>query len=120
MTSQAVLHEAALCLQKGDLARAEFLYRQVIQRSPFSFEAKVQLAVILSWRGQTQEAAATFEQALRLKPDNAIVLFNYGNVLSQLQRPGDALESHDKALAISPNFPDALTARAVALNALGR
>src|SRR5947209_1846174 len=73
MTSESLLDQAALCLQKGDLWRAEFLYRQVIQHAPFSFEAHVQLAIILTQRGQTQEAAKTFEQALRLKPDNAIV-----------------------------------------------
>jgi Tfp pilus assembly protein PilF len=105
MTSESLLGEAALCLQNGDLQRAEFLYHQLIQREPLRFEAHVQLAVILAWRGQTQEAATAFEQVLRLKPDNAIVLFNYGNVLSQLQRPHDALESYDKALAISPIFP---------------
>lgn len=120
MASQSLLDEAARCLQKGDLTRAEWLYRQAIQHAPLRFEAYVQLAVILAWRGQTQEAARTFEQALRLKPDNAVVLFNYGSVLSQLQRPHEALENYDKALAILPDFPDALVGRAVILSALGR
>ena len=120
MTSESVLREAELCLQKGDVARAEFLYRQAIAREPLRFEPYVQLAVILSWRGQAQEAARAFEQALRLKPNHPVVLFNYGNVLSTLQRPQDALESYDKALAISPDFPDALAGRGAALNSLGR
>jgi len=120
MTSESVLREAELFLQKGDVTRAEFLYRQVIQREPLRFEPYVQLAVVLSWRGLAQEAATTFEQALRLKPDHPIVLFNYGNVLTTLQRPHDALGSYDKALAISPDFPGALIGRGVALNSLTR
>jgi tetratricopeptide (TPR) repeat protein len=120
MTSESLLHQAGLCLQNGDLGQAEYLYRQVIQHKPFSFEAHVQLAVILAWRGQMQEAAHAFERALRFKSDNAMVLFNYGNVLSALRRPDDALANYDKALAIAPHFSDALTGRAAALNALGR
>lgn len=120
MTSQSLLEQAALCLQNGDLWRAESLYRQIIQCEPFRFEAHVQLAVILSWRGQTQEAVKTFEHALRLKPDDAVVLFNYANVLYALQRPYDALENYGKALAITPDFLDALNNRAVLLCALDR
>src|ERR1043165_1646531 len=108
MTSESLLHQAAACLQNGDLGQAEFLYRQVVQRAPLHFEAHVQLAVILAWRGRPQDAAQEFEQALRLKPDNAVVRFNYGNVLQALGRPHDALENYDKALAGAPNFPDAL------------
>jgi len=120
MTSQSLLDQAALCLQKGDLWHAEFLYRQVIQHAPFRFEPYVPLAMILIQRGQTQEAAKTLEQALRLKPDDATALFHYGNVLYASQRPHDALASYDKALAISPNFLDALNNRAVVLCALDR
>lgn len=120
MTSQSLLDQAALSLQNGDLWRAEFLYRQVIQREAFRFDAYVPLAMLLVQRGQTQEAAQTLEQALRLKPDDAIALFQHGNVLYALQRPHDALESYDKTLAVSPDFLDGLNNRAVVLCALDR
>ena len=120
MTSESLLGQAALCLQNGDLWRAEFLYRQAIQREPSSLAAYVPLALLLTQRGQAQEAAQTFEQALRLKPDDAIVLFHHGNVLYALRRPHDALENYDKALAIIPDFVDALNNRAVVLSGLDR
>lgn len=120
MTSQSLLDQAALCLRNGDLGRAEFLYRQAVQREPLRFEPYVPLAMILSRRGQIQEAVQTFEQALRLKPDDAIALFHYANVLYALQRPHDALENYAKALAVSPDFLDALNNRAVVLCALDR
>jgi len=119
MTSESLLDQAARCLQNGDLWGAESLCRQMIQRQP-CFEAYVQLGVLLAWRGQSPEAAATFEQALRLKPDNPAVLFHYGNSLYALQRFQEALESYGKALAIFPDYPDCLINRAVVLCALDR
>lgn len=120
MTSVSLLDQANLCLQKGDLWRAEFLYRQVIQGDPLRPEAHAQLAMVFIRRGQTPEAAKALEQALRLKPDDAAALFHYGNVLYALQRPSDALASYDKALQASPDLTDALNNRAVLLCALGR
>ena len=120
MTSVSLLDQANLCLQKGDLWRAEFLYRQVIQSDPAKSEAHAQLAMVFIRRGQTPEAAKALEQALRLKPDDAAALFHYGNVLYALQRPSDALASYDKALQVSPDFIDGLNNRAVLLCALGR
>lgn len=120
MMTESLLDQAALCLQKGDLWRAEFLYRQVIGQAPFRFESYVPLAMILIQRGQTQEAAKTFEQALRVKPNDTIALFHYGNVLYALQRLDDALASYDKALQTSPDFLDCLNNRAVVLCALDR
>jgi len=120
MTSESLLDQAALCLQKGDLWRAEFLYRQVIQQAPLRFEAYVPLAMIFIQRGQTQEAAKTFEHALQLKPNDPTALFHYGNVLHALQRPDDALASYDRALQVSPDFLDCLNNRAVVLCAQDR
>ena len=120
MASETLLDQAALCLAKGELWRAEFLYRQVIQDEPLRAGAHAALAAIFIQRGQTQEAVAALERALRLEPDDAWALFHYGNLLHALQRPLEALESYSHALQVRPDFLDALNNRAVVLCALDR
>ena len=86
--SEALLNQAAFALQRGDLWRAEYCYREVITRDPGNFEALDALAAVLAQRGRAEDAATLYEQALRLKPGDAIALSNYGGVLEALGRLG--------------------------------
>jgi tetratricopeptide (TPR) repeat protein len=65
-------------------------------------------------------ALAGFDALLVLEPPTPLLLGNRGFVLSQLGRPGDALDSYDRALALDPGFVDALYSRAVILLEQGR
>jgi predicted O-linked N-acetylglucosamine transferase (SPINDLY family) len=48
------------------------------------------------------EALATYDKALTIKPDDASALSNRGNALLELRRFDEALTSYEKALAIEP------------------
>ena len=72
--SEALLNQAAFALQRGDLWRAEYCYREVITRDPGNFEALDALAAVLAQRGRAEDAATLYERALRLKPDDAIAM----------------------------------------------
>ena len=50
-----------------------------------------------------EDALASYDRALAIKPDYALVLFGRGNVLHQLKRFEDAIASYDRALAIKPD-----------------
>ena len=70
--------------------------------------------------GRSQDALASFDRALALKPDYAEALYNRGNALLALKRPEDALASYDRALTLKPDYAEALYNRGNALLALKR
>ncbi|HXQ51912.1 MAG TPA: tetratricopeptide repeat protein [Stellaceae bacterium] len=117
----AAKFERALALHRqGNLAQAEWLYRQVIDREPGHVDALHLLGVIAYQRGRFDDAARLIGRALALKPDFVQALFHRGTTLMALRRPEEALASFDKALALKPDFPEALCQRGHALMALQR
>jgi tetratricopeptide (TPR) repeat protein len=67
-----------------------------------------------------EEALASYDKALAIRPDHAEALNNRGTALQDLQRPEEALASYDKALAIRPDHAEALNNRGTALRDLKR
>jgi tetratricopeptide (TPR) repeat protein len=78
------------------------------------------LGLALERQGKLEEALASHNSALKLKPDHAEALNNRGNVLKSLGRIDEALASYDKALAFHPNYAEARYNRGNALRELGR
>jgi tetratricopeptide (TPR) repeat protein len=66
-----------------------------------------------------EEAVASYDRALSLRPGNAEVLYNRGNALLALARPRDALETYERAILARPDYAEALCNRGAALSALG-
>ena len=67
-----------------------------------------------------EEALASYDKALAIRPDYAEALNNRGKALQDLKRPEEALASYDKALAIRPDYAEALDNRGNALHDLKR
>ena len=67
-----------------------------------------------------EEALASYDKALAIKPDYVEALNNRGNALRDLKRLEEALASYDKALAIRPDYAEALNNRGNALHDLKR
>ena len=64
-------------------------------------------------------ALSAFEQALRLRPDNALYLFNRGLALDRLPgRTSDSADAFAAATAADPAMPEAHYRRGVALDQL--
>jgi CHAT domain-containing protein/Flp pilus assembly protein TadD len=69
--------------------------------------------------GRIEEAIASFDQALQIKPDFHEVWNDRGNALSNLGRYEEAIDSYDKALQIQPDKDQSWSNRGVALHKLG-
>jgi tetratricopeptide (TPR) repeat protein len=86
----------------------ETLFRATLARNPGSAFLHSNLGVILMSSGRETEAAAEFEAAVRLTPDDADYRVNLGLALAQLPgRLPDAVAQYQAALRISPHLATA-------------
>jgi tetratricopeptide (TPR) repeat protein len=69
--------------------------------------------------GFPDKAAADFEEASWLEPDNADIQFNLGTAYLSMGMFEQALVNLDRAIDLRPDMSDAIGNRAVALTALG-
>jgi Tfp pilus assembly protein PilF len=70
--------------------------------------------------GRFEEALASYDRALKVRPDYTQALSNRGNALAALGRFEEALASYDRALKVRPDYTEALSNRGIALSLLGR
>ena len=70
--------------------------------------------------GFPDKAAADFEEAAWLEPENADVQFNMGTAHLSMGMFEQALVNFDRAVELKPDMSDAVGNRAVALTALGQ
>ena len=106
--------------QRGQPAKAEALYLQILREVPGHFEAQHLLGVLRAQQGRYGEAIELVAAALQTKPDSAGALTNYGLILHKMNRHAEALLSYDKALAIRPDHAEALNNRGNALASVER
>jgi tetratricopeptide (TPR) repeat protein len=93
--------------QGSDLARAEPLYRQILQSDPNHVSVLNNLAALLLKRGQLDEAIACLRLALRVQPDYAMGHINLGNALKDRGQWSEAVQSYRQAARIAPHMPEA-------------
>jgi hypothetical protein len=67
-----------------------------------------------------EDAVASYERALAIRPDFAQALYSRGNALMALNRHDEAIASFERALAARPGYAEALNNRGAALQALNR
>jgi len=67
----------------------------------------------LAQRGELQQAAASFRNALAVNPEWPEALSNLGNALREMGQPGEAAVCLERALERRPEFPEALLNLAV-------
>lgn len=121
MTANASKLSQALALhQRGHLAQAEALYKEVLQIQPQHFDALQLLASIWTQKGSSIAAIELFDRALAINPHHASALSNRGVALQNLGRHEEALQSFEGALAIKPDYAEALANRGNALRCLAR
>ena len=104
---EQAMRQGAAFQGEGRLSDAESMCGVVLKAQPGHFEALHLLGVIKLQQGKYVEADKCFADALLSKPDSASAHSNRGSALLGIGRPGDALESFDKALAINPDSADA-------------
>jgi predicted O-linked N-acetylglucosamine transferase (SPINDLY family) len=114
------LQNAVVLHQRGQLAEAERIYREVLKIVPDDFNATHLLGVALVQRRQSAEGELLLARALKLKPNDASALNNRGLALSHLKRFAEALVTYDKAIALKPDYAEAFNNRGITLQELKR
>lgn len=90
----------------GDLAKAETVYRQVLENDPEHGEALRLLGLLAHQTGHTTQAINLLERAVKAQPDNVEALFNLGIMQLEQGTPKKAVAAFKSALEIAPdNFP---------------
>lgn len=80
----------------------------MVADAPRSARSHRELATILGDMGRLDEARASFERSLAIKPEDATTLYNFGNAVSQAGRFDEAVALYQRALARKPDFVEAL------------
>src|SRR5258706_9303676 len=119
MPLREMYSQAMMLHQRGRLAEAEGLYRQLLSADARAFAPRHMLGVLLAQQGHLAEAQKMIAAALQLNPRDAGALVNYGNVLTLLGRYEEAIASYDRALLLAPDA-GTLNNRGNALQGQGR
>ncbi|OAI43347.1 hypothetical protein AYO42_01765 [Rhizomicrobium sp. SCGC AG-212-E05] len=118
--TDTLLQQAFNLHQRGDLDRAQELYRQAAESGPGDHRAFHMWGVLRSQRGDHVKAIELIAKALSMAPNDFGAHSNYGLALAGAQRYDDAIASYDRAIAIKPNFYQAHHSRGIALANLKR
>jgi tetratricopeptide (TPR) repeat protein len=89
--------------QRGQLADAQALYREVLRRDPRHFDSRHLLGLTCIQSGEPRAGADHIRQALALRSDFPEAHYNLGNALLTLGLPGAALDSFERALQLNPS-----------------
>ena len=117
---QDKFEQAMVLHRQGNLADAESIYQEVLQRQPNHFDALHLLGVISLQTERTELAVDFIRKAIRLNGSVAIAHNNLGKALLDLNRHDAALTSFDRAIALEPGFAMAHNNRGRALLKLKR
>ena len=118
-TLAATLERAQAAIHAGAWAQAEQLCRDLLQAVPTTVEALQVLAHIAVNTGRPEEGAELLSRALSLRPQDANLCLDFGNLHYSQCRLADAVEYFDQAIARAPNSPEAHDRRAMAIAELG-
>ena len=87
---------------------------------PDQAAAHLRRGALLHQQGRLDDALASYDLALSIRPDYPEVLNNSGALLQDLKRHDRALASYDRAVALKPDYADAHYNRSILLRELGR
>lgn len=104
----------------GELARAEPIYRSILQAQPDYVPALRKLGIVLHRRGNTREAIDTYRRYLRHQPDDSGMQGNLGLALHDCGRLDEAIAALQHALALNPSNADAHNSLGATYQQLGR
>ena len=106
--------------QRGNFTAGWSLVAQALKLDPRDDWAHLHIGYALLELKRYEEALASCDRALAIKPAIPEALNNRGIALLGLARYGEAIDSFDRALAIRPDFAEGLSNRGNALLQLAR
>lgn len=118
--SRALLDAARACLEAGDMARAESLYRELLEQEPDHVEASTALGSLLDDLGRVDEAEAVFRRMVEGDAPTASAYCNHGVMLFKQGRAQEAAQALQRAVSMQPGYAIALDNLGSALALLER
>lgn len=109
-----------IALQQNELDIAVDLLRRATLANPQSVVARSNLGNAYYLLGNFEQAVASYDVAIALKPDFADAHYNRGTALRGLGQSEAAIASFDRATALNPGYVQAYNNRGNALRDLGR
>jgi tetratricopeptide (TPR) repeat protein len=107
-TAVIIILGALTWVQSGVYFNNETLWRDTVAKNPNAWLAHYNLGVQLAAKGQFADAMASYEEAVRLKPDYADALGNLGVALAQQGRMEEAMARWRTALRYQPDHAETL------------
>jgi len=102
------LHDAVRLHGAGHQAEAERLYKEIVAADPGNADAWHLLGIVAYQRRDFTAAGELIGKAIGLFDCNAAFFSNLGLVLQAQGRPTDAILQYRQALALTPDYADAL------------
>jgi tetratricopeptide (TPR) repeat protein len=118
--SSQALQRAIQLHQQGKLDQAEYIYRAIPPSQSGHSDALHLLGILKYQQGQNAEALDCIVSAVKAKSTNFLAWSSLGLVHSSLRQPEQALIHYNKALALKPDYPEALNNRGNVLRDLKR
>lgn len=113
--SQQDLQHALALHKQGDLAGAAAAYQAVLKKDPRNFDANHYFGMVLVQQGKADLAVPRLQAAVKINAQSALAHLNLGVACAQSGRRDEAVASFDRALALKPDYPDALRRKAAVL-----
>ena len=107
------------CERRGEFARAEAIYRQVLTTSPDHPGALGALAALAIQFNQPECALGMLDRAIQFDPQNIDHHMACGSALRMLRRFDQALAMCDRVIAMAPQLPGGYTLKAATLTDMG-
>ena len=93
--------------RERDVARAEALYREALQRDPAYCDAMDNLGLLLRRQGRVDEAIEWYRRSLAVQPRNRVARINLATALSLQGKPDEALREQMTVLEQDPDDAEA-------------
>jgi len=91
-------------LAKGDTARAKRELRLSLQDDALNAQSHFLLASVLGWEGDLDEAAAGYQQTVKLEPNNAVARYNLGTIMLLRGESVEAGRLLEESLMLNPDY----------------
>jgi tetratricopeptide (TPR) repeat protein len=96
------------------------LYTATLQKNPGCWMAHYNLGIVLTERGEADQAIDHYKRAVALRPDYAEAHYNLGRLLVEQGQLDDAIDHYERAAAINPADAEAQNNLGVTLFGIGR
>ena len=103
---QIKLQQAIKAFQVGDLIGSEKILRTLLKSYSNYTDALHLLAVVLASQGNHLEAIEYYRNALKIAPNDAAILSNYGSSLNLTGQNKEAFSALEKAIQLNPGSPE--------------